>query len=36
MFVKWELVMGHNFKVIDGVTSGETFQTIGRVTKINH
>jgi hypothetical protein len=31
IFIKWELVIGTNFKVINGKIKGETFQSVSNV-----
>ncbi len=34
IYIKWEIVHGSNFKLIDGKIRGETFQSVAHV-KIN-
>jgi len=31
LFIKWEIVSGSNFKLIDGKIKGETFQSVAQV-----
>lgn len=31
MFIKWEIIHGSNFKLIDGKIKGETFQSVAHV-----
>lgn len=31
MFIKWEIIHGSNFKLIEGKIKGETFQSVAHV-----
>ena len=33
MYIKWEIIHGSNFKLIEGKIKGETFQSIAHVIK---